>query len=404
VLRGVFVSVALSDGTIRVVDVYDRDAVCRNGTDASECSFVGNEQFSFIRRHRPRIGRRIINAVALTEAPSALSSGATLRFDENGTAGALIPDFKPTTCPEGQTAVFEGAAGSFVCAITDPWSAAPESFAVTWEGAIPNTSSTAGELQVLGDGFVVLDAQLNLCSRGVLPGDILAIAPSELPDPLPEGANSARCTALVGGEDVAERQPILVPVGDVRTGPASGAVLPNETRISLREDALVLNRSGAGLSLSVRDIVDCFGTALFSYEIRVRNAFAVVDSNSGFLHHVISDDEGRCVVDPAGDPLLQGRAQLGVPFVNRRVAFELAFDNPPSEVPDVVIRFQLTNVPTQLAWDLGVSLTPSQPRVLTLPTEIVWNESTNTLYAVDELRRGLALISVEPFRATRYIE
>lgn len=401
VLRGVFVSVALSDGTIRIVDVYDRDAVCRH---AGECSFVGNEQFSFIRRHRPRIGRRIVNAVALADAPSALSTGATLRFDESGKAGALIPDFKPTTCPEGQTAVYEGGTGPFICAVTDPWSAAPESFFVTWEGAIPNTSSAAGRLQVLGDGLVALDAQLNLCSRGVLPGDLLAILPGELPDPLPEGANSARCTSLVGGDGTTERQPMLVPIEDVRTGREAGLAPPNETRVFLREDALVRSRSTAGESLSVRDIVDCYGNTLLAYEIRVHDAFAVVDTNSGFLHHVISDDEGRCVVDPAGDPLREGRAQLGVPFISRRVAFELAFESPPPRVPDIVIRFQLANVPPQLAWDLGVSLVSSQQQVLTLPTEIVWNESTNTLYALDELRRGLVLISVEPFQATRYIE
>lgn len=405
VLRGVFVSVALSDGTVRVVDVYDRDAVCRAGADASECSFVGNEQYSFIRRHRPRIGRRIIEPVALAEAPSALSAGATLRFDESGQAGALIPDFKPLSCPEGQSPVFAAGDVALICALADPWSAAPEPYAVTWEGAIPNTFSAAGRLVALGDGRVALDAPLDLCANGVLGGDIVAITLPELPEPLPEGVSVARCSALAGGESgVVEVQPLLAPIEDVLSGPASGAIEPNRTRILLREDTSLAGRTSAGEPLVVRDILDCYGSALFSYEIRVADAFAVVGSNSGFLHRVISDEAGRCVVDPAGDPLREGRARLGVPFVNRRIAFELAYDVAPPEVPDIVIRFQLANVPPQLSWDLGADPNPGRPRALTLPSEIVWNEATNTLYAIDELRRGLALIAVEPFQATRYIE
>ncbi len=414
-LRGVFVAVALSDGTVRIVDVHDEDAVCRGRADC-ENRFTGSEELAFIRRHRPRIGVRIVDPIGLTDVPSAVSSGATVRFDQTGGVDGepLIPAFVPmAACPEGLAPVFQsGAAANFLCAITDPWSALPETFAVTWQGRIPDTASAAGTFEDRGGGLLALDARTDLCARGVLPGDLLAITPPAQPDPLPEGVSSERCRALAATETSAAGEPFLVPTRDVSAGESSAAVSPFESRIVVAADAPVLNRQPLEPALTIRDILDCYGDPQIEYELRVgtvsaspdgsaSGAFAVVGSNSGFLHRVVADDAagGSCAVDESLDPLLQGRAEIGAPFVSRRLAFTLTGAMPASPIE---IRFQIANTPAQLSVDLGV--VDGGRRELTLPTELVWSQPTSTLYALDELRRGLAVIAVDGLRATRFIE
>ncbi|MDQ3036523.1 MAG: hypothetical protein M3Y87_29265 [Myxococcota bacterium] len=402
VLRGVFVSVALSDGTVRVIDVFDRDFGCRSGAGC-ETNFVGNEIAAFYRRHRPRVGRRIAENVALDELPSVVSAGATLRFTEAGAieGESLIPSFVPATeCPVGLAPVFVGEDGAFVCAITDPWSSQAESFSITWEGAIPQTSGTAGDLEPIDGGLVALDVRVDLCARGVLPMDLLAINPGTLP---PELADSVRCLALEGAIAGAAPEPLLVAVESVSAGPMSDALPPFESRIVLRAGAPVLDRAIDGAPLTVEDVLLCYGDQLVSFELRAQDELVVLGSNSGFLHRVVPDPAtGVCVVDESQSPLLDGRARLGERYESRRLAFELAYDTRPDVIPSIVIRFRVGNVISPLGVNLGTGGTMGT--ALTLPTELVWSETMNTLFALDELRRGLAPISVEPLRITRFIE
>lgn len=412
VLRGVFVSAALSDGTIQIIDVLDRDAVCRSG-EGCEAAFLGNEQLSFVWRHRPRIGRRIVEPVGLDDLPSVVSSGATLRFTETGDVGdeTVIPGFSPITCPDGLAPLFGSGDATFICGVIDPWTAVGEAFAITWQGAIPQTATT-GNFEPLGGsaGFAV-DARIDLCARGVLPpdgaarsGDLLAITPGDLPDPLPEGADAMRCAALATGIDGAAPEPLLVAISDVGTGAAFGVPAPHVSRVILAPDAPLLGRIEGGTGLTVQDILDCYGDQLVSFEVRVGlDEFAVVGSRSGFLHRVIADETtGRCVEDTSESELLTGRAELGETYTSRRLSFALDYAARPEVIPDIEIRFQVSDTPSSLRVDLGAGGTGG--RVLTLPAELVWSPQTDRLYALDELRRGVALIQVEPLRIVRFIE
>lgn len=49
------------------------------------------------------------------------------------------------------------------------------------------------------------------------------------------------------------------------------------------------------------------------YELRVGEAFAVVGASSGFMHPIVEDSHGACVVDPTANPLLVGRIPLRAP-------------------------------------------------------------------------------------------
>jgi hypothetical protein len=411
VLRGVFVAVAFADGTVRIVDVFDRDAICRSGDGCTQ-SFVGNEQISFVRRHRPRIGQRLANGVALLQSPSATREGAQLRYGEDGTLDGdpAAPAFALIECPPGLGPVF--AAGDprrgRICGVTDPWSSEPESFRVAWQGGIPGTGSAGGNLREVGDGLLAVDSRIDACARGVLgpspeyPGDLLAIV-GTLPE---DTATDPICRALVASDVSARPQPILVPIADVRVG--ADVPPPARTRILVRADEPVLDRApvrvGDGTRvLTMEDVARCYAGELLAFELRVRGAFAVTGSSTGFAHRVVADPEGRCVIDESLPAEREGRAYLGQLYVGPRLAFRLdpGPETPRDGPPPIEITFELRGVPIQLGVDFGAAGSGSRG---SLPRTLVWSPLDQRLYGIDETRRGLVVMSVAPLSVVRAIE
>lgn len=49
------------------------------------------------------------------------------------------------------------------------------------------------------------------------------------------------------------------------------------------------------------------------YELRSSEAFTVIGSRSGYVHPIVADANGRCVVSPTAHPFLQGRIPLEAP-------------------------------------------------------------------------------------------
>lgn len=422
VLRGVFVSVALSDGSVRFVDILDEDAVCRSGASCQE-RFVGAQQYSFIRRHRPRLTNRIIEPVSLVEVPSVTLDQVTLRYGVDGTASGEepVPDLVPVDCGEGEGLgpVF-GAPDALICAIVDPWAAQPESWNITWEGTIPQTASIAGSFVDLGDGRVALDTRLPLCDRGVLgpegaaglspdapeagyPGDLVAIT-SELPD---ASAMLPECRALAGLEEgeTTSGEALLIALDEVLVGPMSGAGEPYESRLVLRLDAEVRDVERGPTGFTVADLVRCYADELVSFEVRTRERFAVLGSRTGLAHRVVTDEAtGHCVVDESQPATEHGRAELGVPFSNVALRFELAYPGArPPRIGELQVSFDVGDVPTPLLLDIGAP-SGSGGRALTLPVELTFSELTDKLYILDELRRGLAPTGLVPVRIERFIE
>ncbi|AKF06602.1 hypothetical protein DB32_003751 [Sandaracinus amylolyticus] len=413
-LRGVFVSVALSDGSLRYIDVLDEDATCRSGTDCQN-SFQGGQEYSFIRRHRPRIATRVADPVSLTESPVASVSGSTLRFSASGSVPDedAVPSFLSNPCadPDGIAPVF-GAPNPLICTSTDPWTAAAESWALTWQGVIPSTASIAGNFRTLDDGRIALETRIPLCERGVLgpegaaglteadpefmyPGDLVAIT-AELPDAT---ADDPECRALAGVDEGETPEALLVRIAEVRAGEAGGVRSPYASAIVLEPDAEVLDRAGANVELLLR----CYQDQLVSFDVRVFDRYAVVGSRTGFAHRVVVSDAGNCVVETTQDPTLSARAELGVPYEGPSLRFTLDFTRArPAVIVDQAITFDVGDVPSQLATDLGAL--PQGGRTLTLPTEVSFSALTDRLYALDELRRGLVVIELEPVRPEFFIE
>jgi hypothetical protein len=411
VLRGVFVAVALSDATVRIVDVLDGDAVCRSGPGCTD-RFVGTEQLSFVRRHRPRIGTRMTNGVAVSQAPSIAIERALLRYSDNGRVEEepAAPVWAEIECPPGLGPIFAAGDGrrGRICGVTDPWSAEPEQWRIVWQGAIPGTGSTGGNIRDLGDGTVAIDSRIDACARGVLgpspeyAGDLLAIT-GELPA---DTATDPICRALIGLDASGHRRPVLIPIRDVIVG---GAVpLPARSRLVVNADEPVLGRVPVAvgdemITLTMRHVVECFAGELVTFDVRVRGAFAVIGSRTGFLHRVIADPEGHCVVDSTQPAEREGRAWLGSTFSSRQLAFRLD-PGPGSNATDffeVDIRFEVGGVPTQLAIPFGASGSGAPG---SLPRELVWNAIDQQLYGIDETRRGLVVMGIAPFQLLRTIE
>lgn len=423
VLRGVFVSVALADGTVQFVDVYDRDAVCRSGASCADL-FSGVEQLSFVRRHRPRIGSRIVEPIGLLDPPTATLVGASLRYADDGTVPdeTSVPVFQALAgCPEGLGQLFPSEGELRICGQVDPWNALNEAFQLTWQGALPSTGTPAGRLEDAG-AQVILETRLPLCERGVLgpqgaaglpsdapeagyPGDLVALT-GPLPDPLPEGVDETTCMLLAGTVDAAAPQPMLIPIAAaVATDPALGVA--SEVEIVLDRDAIVVNRdlvaSGEGTRpLTVADVLACYGQQLLTFDVRARDAYTVLGSNSGFLHRTTVDASGNCVVDTTQPASRVGRARLDRLYESGRLALQLSYPTPPAVIPDTTIAFRVTDAPGPARVDLGVS--SGGGRTLTLPGELLWSDLTDRLYALDEVRRGLVIIDVAPLAIRRSID
>jgi hypothetical protein len=427
-LRGIFVGVALSDGTVRFVDVLDRDAPCRGGPGC-EAIFASNETVSFIRRHRIRIGQFLSSGVVLDNAPSAVVTGSSVRYGDNGQAselGAAPRFFDLGECTPGLGRVFprDGSA-ALICMVTDPWSAQIESWSIVWRGSIPGTT-TAGNFDIdpAMPGTITLDSRIDACARGVLGpegaaaagagdpeagygGDMLAITES-----IPEErrAMDPVCAALVREDASGDPRPILVPFREVRTRGEGFPDLdagPYVTRFVLDASAPVIDGpqvtiGGEARAVSVGEAIGCFDNALVTLDVRVRDRYRVAGSRSGLQHRTVRAPDGECVIDLTLPVGLQGRAAVNQRFTSDLIELHLGYDPQPGARPDVAISFQLGQVPRNQAVDLGAS--DAVARAPTLPTELVYSGITGRLYALDSLRRGLAPIQLAPVRITSFVE
>ncbi len=386
-LRGVFLTVALTDGSVRIVDVYDLDANCRGGD--RECS-GGNleDAVAHVRRHHPRIGAFVRGPVGLTGVPTLIANGVTFRLTNDGTTSdALAPDMLPLEgCPQSMVQAFPDPQDGppVVCTRGDPWSAIEEQWTVEFEGSILGATGGRGRFELSPDG-PAFAGEIPFCGRGVLgaddvpdagvesgnQGDLLVIT-SDLPTSTKDDSGCAR---FVNTESVL-RDPIDFPI------------------LRAFDGRLVIGRSTRGGS-TIEEVAYCF-PELVEYEIHVQGAYAVTGGRSGFLHRVLAGTNGRCSIDPAA-PVRYARARVGVPFDNGLVAFEIA---PPSDDTvasmrgdTVQVLFTVGEIPPKLGLDVG-----------TLPGAIRYSDITEDVFVVDSSSRGLVQVALTTFSLLRTFE
>lgn len=152
-----------------------------------------------------------------------------------------------------------------------------ETWTVSFEGTIPGASGYCGIIEQSDDGIWLIDSFANFCKKGVIgdvsKGDIVVVRPREIP---------SSC-----------------PFTDIDS---------LELRVvSAWTDRLKLDWTG------VVGLDECLPTSPSPYEVRAGNSWIVTGSRTGFLHDVKTAEDGLCTTDPAGDPLLIGRAVTALP-------------------------------------------------------------------------------------------
>ena len=399
-MRGVFVAIAASDGTLRVIDVHDLDVTCRGGAACSSPP-TENDQRVFIRRPRPRIGSFLTAGVSTLGAPSVVLDGQPFPVGNDGvTESTPAPDLSVVTCPTGQRqaypAVDDSGAGALVCAGFDPWTMVTEAWVATWQGAIPGSQGGRGALGTAPDGTPTLtDPGLRFCAQGVLGsadvpsgaepesasvGDMLAIT-ATLPD-----ANRERCLPMFPEDAAGLPARILVPIVSAANG-------------SLRLEATV-TVDGAPVDWS--QVTSCYDE-LVTFEVRTRGEYTVVGDRTRFLHrvHPSTAVDAHCEVDTTQPRTRIGRARPGEDFVSPFIAFHIAAADFGDST--TTLAFVVGNVPPKLAVDFG-SIGSGSRFVGSLPSSVRYNRVDGRLYAIDEAARGLVQLDLSPFTVRRTYE
>ena len=412
-LQGVFVAVGLANGLVEVVDVHDLDLACRGGRDCANPPQELDERV-FIRRHAPRIGAFVTAASQVIGTPTFAFEGAPGRLEVDGTAGGGGPGLAPTpTCAPFLDPIFpsEAVEGSddgldpLICAVVEPWSARPERWDATWEGAIPGAVSGIAHAEIVEGRTEIAIEGHRLCARGVLGRD--DVVGSMLTGEDPE--------SLYGGDQVF-----------ITTDPlpdAMGNVDPDCQRFIADDDGL---REEVGLPivaafqdrLVVEDpdgVLDCYRrmsggatSALFGIEVRVDDAFAVVGAVSRFAHRVVANEEGACRVDREGQPWvaddpathLNGRAFNDVPYSNPYVGFTIT-NAAGLRSETAILTFAVGSVPPALVVDVGLR---GGGRLSTIVDAVRYSASDQRLYVIDSNSDSLVQFELDPFQREQTFE
>ena len=426
VLRGVFLSTAMFDATVRISDIYDLDAPCR-GSDLCGGIGLSSDQNVYIRRHRLRAGFSLSNLVGIFLGPQInAANGSIVRIGNDG-IGTPEPSLTNVACPDGMGTVFptnrlEGDP-SFICTQLDPFSAAVELWTAGWQGPLFRSGGSDGNFGEGADGETVLESTVDFCLRGALgsseaqavptgepesgyTGDLLAITTllSEETLEMDEG-----CRAVVGITSAGETpHPILIPIRRAysHAPDLSGAYVG---RLVMAEDAPILDdetggpRAGVTLATALR----CLGDELVTFDVRSHLAYTVAGSRTGMLHRVIEGTDGVCMVDTSAPRLHTSRAFLGQPYANTRIAFRMAVEGLGSGLPrgGSVLRFQIGVVSSaassasdaQLQADLGFINSSTPTRYNALPSEVVWSDMLQRIFVIEPQRRGLIELDTPSF-------
>lgn len=478
-LRGVFLTVAMGDGTVRVIDVHDMElGVCRSCPSDIE----GEIGAPVLMRHHPRLTTNFVSPTAsdreqLKPFARALYQveGVTFPLRANGTTSTPdAPGLECIACDDGRRQAFpdpedqelsdggiedsgvdggERDAGvtnagaldagavqddaersctaersALVCATPDPWVLTPEELVFVFEATIPSTQGGDGRFALPGDadnqtGALELIGNIAFCNAGVLGASDIAAARDEAschPDTLSvkpdqlvirsvplseERLRELGDERLQGlGENLDQLNEVIERCQTVREALASSeppiiafdVLAAFEDRIAISPG---LNNLKVGLAQSYFDVIACFGAGPYAFDVRTQGSFAVSSTRQGFAHHVVPDDNGRCVVDPAASPLKTGRAWPGCMFRNERTQLKLGLlrdemnlvvDPPVNALLDI----QVSTNGGLLSFD---ARQPYRGVSSIIPSRLRYSETNRELYLVDTHLGGLIPITLDPF-------
>ncbi|MDH3653966.1 MAG: hypothetical protein OEN21_06845 [Myxococcales bacterium] len=432
-MRGVFLAVSLSDGTMFFLDIYDLNAPCRGGSGPTACTpfETGADRLASIRRHRERFRFTPSTATVVTidGSPSFQFNSAPGRLDETtGTAQSSDgPGLEFISCPpetsidtEGMTRVGSSminvfgapstgsAADGLICASSQVWSSFPQGWDARWQGLIPNSEGGLGlfadeNLSGTEQGNWFQAGDVPFCRVGVLGpqpadaalvesyvGDRLVIT-GELPPSTRDDTDCEDFQDLV--DDLNERQ-VWFPI------------------LRAFNDELEIGESTNTNRYTLAEVRACF-PEFTQYQIHTQQAYTVTGTVSGFINRVIPAQNDECVLDPSRpvdlptdddefvdvDTYLSGRAFANKQYINPLVSFEIGPFPPDAgdPIPDAtVLNFSISNQFGRLALDTSAGL-------ISLPASMLFAPQQDQLYFVD-LEAGIRRIVFSPLNIVQTFE
>jgi len=380
VLHGTFAFLVSSIGEVYVADIEDRsDPGCWAGGVVGEGEYLGDRPGTKIcPRHvlrsasappaPPPAGTTPAQVPSWSSAPT-LTQATEAMVPYTEAPPAIFPRFRDFSATDDWGNPTYGVRFD-----PDPRRALNQTWTIEYEGVLPYTDGTAGNVEA--EGWLT-DRAMPFCARGVLAGDHLTILDAPAPlDP------TADCDAY-GGEEDEERR---------------------EYRIAeARTDRLRLEALSGGAPLPTEE---CYPYAV-RYRIRVSGQWLVQGSAIPFQHHGVEDggvcvespDAAACPVprdcteEPAGDfrCLNRARATEGEVFRNPWICFVMESGTNPT--------------PRGLRYELK-AVGGFEPLVATagdLPVAAVLDASRRTgpaLLVLDAATDGLSRIDLDGFEVT----
>ena len=429
-MRGVFLAVSLSNGTMYYLDIYDLNAPCRGGEGVIACTLAetGPDQFASIRRHRRRFAFTPSTFISIDGTPSLQFNTAPGKLDE--TSGDALnsdgPGLEYIACPASMAGerssmnnVFGQSSGpsdedALICASSQVWSSFTQRWDALWEGLIPNSEGGLGLFAdqsfdgTPGDWFVAGDVPF--CRVGVLGdqmgpdtdsnlgidhldsygGDRVLII-GDLP---PNTRAEPSCEPFIDLRDNIDDFPVWFPIirafnDQLEIGPS-----PNPSRYSLDQVRFCFNQ-------------------FTEYEIHTRNVYTVIGTTSDFIHRVVPDETtGECVFDDARpivgsgmDPLLDvdtfltGRAFEDTQFINPLVSFQIGPFPPMTPVTDSTVALLNFNILNQFSVEVLDTSTSRR----SLPASMLFSTDQDQLFFVD-FEAGVRRIIFSPLSIVQSFE
>jgi len=414
-MRGVFLAVSLSDGTMFYLDIYDLNAPCRGGEGSIACTLAetGPDQFASIRRHRRRFGFTPSTFIELDGNPSLQFNASPGRLDEMGEPGSSDgPGLEFINCPPSMDPERSSMFGVFgvppsgsdadglICASSQVWSSFSQQWDARWEGLIPQSE---GGLGLFADasfdgtpGNWFLGGDVPFCRVGVLGpqgpdaqlaesyvGDRLLIT-GELP---PSTRDEPACESFLDLEDEIDERPVWFPIERAFNDQLEIGPSPNPSRYTLDE------------------VRACFNQ-FTEYQVHTNDVYTVTGTTTGFIHRVVPDENGECVLDDERpvvlddvDTYLAGRAFEDTQFINPLVSFQIGPYPPETSVTDAtvaVLNFNINNQFTSLVLDTSAGR-------LSLPSSMLFSAQQDQLFFVD-FEAGVRRIVFSPLNIAQTFE
>ncbi len=415
-LRGIFLAVGLLDARIQLIDIVDRDALCRGTQVCGGNPQSGIEVAYAMQRHRPRLAQNVTQLPTLSRQPSFAAEGGRTRIAFDGVTDLpAAPRLESlAACPSGQSIVYPPLGVNeppLICALADVWEDQAQNWTIRFEGSLPGTEDRLGRLRTSSEGWQVESAEGRFCERGVLGaaqaaalsgrfasssgdygGDLVALRASEAQVRSLEPSDP--CRTLLEGDDGTPRV-FLFPARDTFS------------------DRVTINATSR-LGVPAETLAFCAGETL-RFEVRADAAFMVAGSVGGAPSVLRALSSGRCEVDSnlafsADNPMtwIRSRAFAGETFANQQVAFRISADRntgEPTAIPGrvVVLEFSVDNRSRPLEVDLVLQRQSRQSRG-SLPAILRYNAGDRRLYVVDTIARRMWQVTLQPLRVTGRVE